>query len=172
MHQHLHQYHLPLQLFKGCKHPLPLLHCVLVKPHWPRLHQGKNTRLSPVPSPQEAPTPPQSQTPRCDTDGVGKTRRYFLGVLLLTGNLLRDKYKLSTENWQEYTILTNMNRNQPVWHLIRRRITSRTSIIITSIWEVNFKRFHISDANIILYEKTVRQYKCREYNSICSKVRY
>ena len=41
--------------------------------------------FSPIPSPREAPIPPRAQKPRYDTDGVGKTRRDLLGILLLTG---------------------------------------------------------------------------------------
>ena len=42
-------------------------------------------RHSPIPSQQEAPTPPRYRTPRYDMDGVGKIRRYSLGIILLTG---------------------------------------------------------------------------------------
>ena len=42
-------------------------------------------RPSPILSPRDEPTPPRSWTPIYDTDGVGKTRKYFLGILLLTG---------------------------------------------------------------------------------------
>ena len=45
----------------------------------------QSTRPSLIPSPQEAPTPPSSQTPRHDTYGVVKTRRDYMGILILTG---------------------------------------------------------------------------------------
>ena len=46
---------------------------------------SKGTRPSPIPSPREAPIPPRALTPRYDMEGVGKTRRYPLVLLLVTG---------------------------------------------------------------------------------------
>ena len=45
----------------------------------------QRTILTSIPSPRDAPTPMRSRTPRYDTDGVGRTRRGFIGILLLTG---------------------------------------------------------------------------------------
>ena len=65
----------------------------LSPPSPPRLSQvpptlpppSKRTRPSPIPSPWEAPTPPWSQTPWYDMEGVGETGIYYLDILLITG---------------------------------------------------------------------------------------
>ena len=149
MHQHLHQDHLPLKLLKYHIHPLPLLHPVLVNPHQPHLHQVKVQDCHQSHHHERQPPHTQSQTPRYDTEGVGKTRINSLGIILIKGRHTENKIKIITGDWQYFTILTNMTQNQPVWHRIRRRSTSRTSIILTSIWEVNFKGSRIYDKHII-----------------------
>ena len=52
-------------------------------PTWPP--SKKITRPSQIPSPREATTPPRARTPIYDTDGLGKTRRYLMDVILLIG---------------------------------------------------------------------------------------
>ena len=85
MHQHLHQDHPPLQLLKDHSHHLSLLRPVLVKPRQPRLHQGKGQDYHQNHHHGRHQTPQRSQTQRYDTNDVGKNRRDFLVILLLTG---------------------------------------------------------------------------------------
>ena len=56
-------------------------------------------RPSPIPSTQEAPTPLRPQKPRCDTDGLGKTRRDYLGIIMLTKRPTNREIKISNRHF-------------------------------------------------------------------------
>ena len=85
MQQQLHQDHPPIQLLKEHTHHISILHSVLVQPCQPRLHQGKGQDYHQNHHHERHQNPQISQTPIYDTNDVGKKRRDFLVILLLTG---------------------------------------------------------------------------------------
>ena len=93
---------------------------------------------SPIPSPREAPTPLLSQTLRYDMDGLGKTRRYSLGILQLTGRPTKRDIKIEYRRFaiiyhpdKHNTISTGMTSNQEEDHF--KKINSAYEYLISQL---------------------------------------
>ena len=144
IHQHHHQDHPPLQILKEHSHPIPSLHPVLFKPHQPHLHQGiGKDRHQPHHHKRHQP-PPRYWTLIYDTDRVEKTRRYSLGILLLTGRPtereIKTQYRILVrishpEKHDSYS--TGMTLNQVEEHL--KNINNAYEYLRSQLW--NFPHF-------------------------------